>query len=99
MRTKERRQFSREYKLEALRLMSERGPTATSENLGISASLLYKWRVQLRESGPEGLGAAGQPQPSSPDAELKALRARVRELEEEREILKKAAAYFAKHTR
>ena len=92
-----RRTFSREFKLEALRLLGERGMSATAESLGISSGLLCTWRKKLREEGVASLGAPGGT-PTMED-EVKELRRRVRELEEEKEILKKAAAYFAKHTR
>jgi len=94
-----RRTFSREFKLEALRLLEERGMSATSESLGVSSGLLCTWRKKLREEGEAALGAPGGARPHSLEDENKELRRRVRELEEEKEILKKAAAYFAKHTR
>ena len=92
-----RRTFSREFKLEALKLLEERGVAATSESLGVGSGVLCTWRKKLREEGVTALGAPGG-RPTLED-ENKELRRRVRELEEEKEILKKAAAYFAKHTR
>ena len=97
MKAKDRRKYSREFKLEAIRLVEQRGLTEACASLGITTGLLCNWRRKLREDGIESLGALGGT-PKLED-EVKELRRRVRELEEEKEILKKAAAYFAKHTR
>lgn len=95
---KNRRKFSREFKLEAVKLMRERGAVEASESLRIGANLLYRWRKSFEDEGVEISGQASLT-PSSVEEELRELRHRVRELEEEKDILKKAAAYFAKHTR
>ena len=97
MAKKERRQFSREFKLEALRIVEERGLTAAAEQLNLTTGQLCNWRTAYREKGAEALGQPGGPK--TVEDEVKELRRRVKELEEEKEILKKAAAYFAKHTR
>jgi transposase len=97
MQRKERRSFSREFKSEAVRLVKERGLSRAAESLGVGPNLLCRWRRQL-ESGGAGafrdVAASG-----SLEEELRELRRENAELREEREILKKAAAYFAKHTR
>jgi transposase len=97
MKRKERRSFSREFKIEAVRLVKERGLTRAAESLGVGANLLCRWRQQLKSEGAEAfrdVAASG-----SLEEELRDLRRENAELREEREILKKAAAYFAKHTR
>lgn len=95
MRSKTKRNFSADFKREAVKLMSEYGARATAERLGVGENLLYKWRETERTEGFVDKPTNGL----SLEEEVRRLRLRVQELEEEREILKKAAAYFAKHTR
>ena len=96
-KSKSKRKFSREFKLEALKLVEERGLNAACDSLGVTSGMVCNWRRKLKEEGVEALGAPGGT-PSLED-EVKELRRRVQELEEEKEILKKAAAYFAKHSK
>lgn len=93
-----RRQFTHEFKREAVRLVSdEKRPVAeVARQLGIRPDMLRSWRRQLE-------GRAGlSPEESSPghaaetEAELRRLRREVEGLRQERDFLKKAAAYFAK---
>jgi transposase len=87
-----KRKFSTEFKAEAVKLVLEQGlaPAQAARDLGIGASTLDKW---LRD-------AKGKvsPQAITEDerAELKRLRKEVCYLTMERDILKKATAYFAK---
>lgn len=83
-----RRKFSREFKLEAVKLMNERGASEAAESLRIGMNLLYRWRHSFEKEGVEAVGKANF-SPASAEEELRALRHRVRELEEEKEILKK----------
>lgn len=88
----ERRRFTSEFKEEAVK-MAERGdiPVAqVARDLGINENLLYKWVKQFGKK-PDG----SQVTPSEHE-ELVRLRRENRILKEERDILKKAAAYFAK---
>ena len=82
------RQYDSEFKSNALRLVEDgRSVPAVAEALGIDKSLIYAWR---RQANP--LGAAQE-------AELKEgdlLRKRILELEQERDILKKALAIFSR---
>jgi len=89
------RRFTPEYKAEAVRLLRESGRPykEVAEDLGISAGSLYRWNQELRGSPRETVDIE-----LSPEEEVKRLRKRVRELEMEREILKKAAAFFAKES-
>ena len=95
-----RRQFTREFKLEAVRLVVEdKQPVAqVARQLGIRADMLRSWKRQFE--GCAGLSAAeifpGQGRASSADEELRRLRREVERLRQERDFLKKAAAYFAK---
>jgi transposase len=94
MAGKRRREYSLEFKREAVRLLREGdlSQAQVARDLGISATLLGRWRKLF---GSEEVGGEGRP-----DAEeLRRLRREVKRLREERDILKKAAAYFAKESR
>ena len=90
-----RRQFSEEFKAGAVRLVLDEGKTigAVARELDLTASALAMWVRQAeadRSKGKTGLTTAER-------EELGRLRKENRELRLEREILKKAAAFFAKH--
>ena len=91
-----RKSFTKEFKLEALRLMKESGKPAAdiARELGIRRNQLYKWQEKLSEHGEEAFPGHGRRSAESDEvARLKRELARVKE---ERDILKKAAQYFAK---
>lgn len=94
------REFSREFKLEALRRLAakEKPATQLAAELGIRRNMLVKWREQLRTKGEAAFQGAGRPA-TSEQSELARLRAQLERVSEERDILKKAAAYFAKRRR
>ena len=96
---KTKRRFSNEFKLEAVKLMNEQGAVATAQRLGVGTNLLYRWRGTVDDLGRRGISNKTLPQPLSLEEENKQLRQEVALLREEKEILKKAAAYFAKHIR
>ena len=92
----QRRKFSREYKLEAVRLVRERGVgvAQASRDLDVHENVLRKW---VREYGSDpGQAFPGQGQMKPEQLEIERLRKEVAKLKAERDILKKAAAYFAK---
>ncbi len=90
-----RRQFTREFKVEAVRL-SERGDKTVrqvAEDLGIREKLLHRWRHELRVSQQQGTQfAPGNGR--ARDEELQQLRRENEQLRLERDVLKKAMAYF-----
>ena len=92
--------YSREFKLEAVRLLERREEPAAqlAERLGIRRNQLYKWQCELREKG-----AAAFPGPGGKAlaewSEVARLRRELQRVSEELEILKKAEAYFAKPRR
>ena len=91
-----RRSFPREFKLEAVRLVTEQGVTIAqaARDLDIHENVLRKWVRQYREDPAHAFPGAGQMKPEQ--AEIAQLKKEIRKLKAERDILKKAAAYFAK---
>jgi len=94
-----RRSYTLEFKQEAVRLVREEGMSCAQvgKDLGVSKSAIRDW-CRKQAAGELGGGAA-LPKAKSIEEELAQLRKEVRILREEREILKKAAAFFAKETR
>ena len=92
-----RQRFTREFKLEAVRLLKLRQKPATqlALELGVQRNRLYKWQAQVK-AGRLLHGGPGRPRREE-ESELSRLRRENARLKEERDILKKAAAYFAKH--
>ena len=98
MTTETKRKYTAEYKREAVKLVTEGGykVTEAGRNLGINASMLGRWK---REAETQGHGAfPGQGHQSPEQEELRRLREENKRLKLEREILKKAAAFFAKES-
>ena len=91
-----RKRFSQEFKLEAVRLL-EAGSRPASElarQLGIPRNRLYKWQEQVRKNGGGAFPGSGHRGGSG--GELARLKQELERVKEERDILKKAAAYFAR---
>ena len=86
------KQYTKEFKEEAVALVLEQGYSVSeaAKSLGIGTSLLYKWKDKI-EAQKEGHVLAEDER-----AELKRLRKENKELRMEKEILKKASAFFAK---
>jgi transposase len=92
----ERRKFTREFKLEAVRLIKERGVSYTqaAEDLGVHQSQLRDWVKKSADDPQHAFPGQGQMKPEQ--LEIARLKREVTKLKAERDILKKAAAYFAK---
>ena len=92
----ERRKFTREFKLEAVRLIKDRGVSYTqaSEDLGVHQSQLRSWVKALADDPEHPFPGPGQMKPEQ--LEIARLKREVAKLKAERDILKKAAAYFAR---
>ena len=90
-----RRTFSREYKLAAVKKVIEQGLSycEVARDLGIGDTLIHNWRKAFEL---DGTLQAEVNQSPSVEAELNRLREENRQLRMEREILKKATAFFAK---
>jgi transposase len=93
-----RRQFSREFKLEAVRLVKERGVTASqaARDLDVHENVLRKWVREMAADPQQAFPGKGVMKPEQ--AEIERLKKEVAKLRMERDILKKAAAYFAKES-
>jgi transposase len=96
MRT--RRQFSREFKVEAVRLVAERGVSISqaARDLDLGETVLRRWVRELTTDPQQAFPGKGVMKPEQ--AEIERLRKEVSKLKMERDILKKAAAYFAKES-
>ena len=86
--------YPKEFKLEAVRMMATSDRPASE--LGIRRNLLYKWKEQLEMKGESSFKAKRGRPPKSDQDEVTTLRQENDRLREEVEILKKAAAYFAR---
>jgi transposase len=94
-----RRKYDREFKLEALRLVTDGGrPVAeVARDLGIHENLLYNWRRKYLEDRVHSFPGKGHLKPA--DEEMRRLKKELTDVKEERDILKKALAIFSKHPR
>jgi transposase len=89
------KQYPKEFKLEAVKLVQEQGlsQTQAATNLGITQSLLGRWVRQYRSNGQESFPGNGKLLPQ--DEKVKLLEKELRRVTQERDSLKKAIAYFA----
>ena len=93
-----RKLYAREFKIRAVALLEEEKKSVPelAKELDIPESNLYAWRTKFRK---EKEGAfVNEPQEDEKSLELRRLKAENAQLKEEREILKKAAAWFAKES-
>lgn len=90
-----RKTYTREFKLQALQMMTDQGRSVSevARQLGVSENCLRCWRQAAREQGDAAFPGQGNLSPEQD--ELRRLRAEVQRLKAERDLLKKAAAYFA----
>ncbi len=97
--SRKRRRFSREFKIEAVRLVDECGQrqSEVARDLEIRPDLIRRWRLQLREDPEHAFPGEGRLK--KPDDDVHRLQREVRQLREEREILKKALAIFSEADR
>jgi len=92
-----RQRFSKEFKLEAVRLLNlgQKSAVELALELGVRRNQLYKWKEQLAGKGDAAFRGPGR-NPASQDGEVARLKRELAKVTEERDILKKAAAYFAR---
>lgn len=93
-----RRQFSREFKLEAVKLVKERGVSMAqaARDLDVHENVLRNWVREATVDPQQAFPGQGVMKPEQ--AELERLRKENAKLRMERDLLKKAAAYFAKES-
>ena len=94
---KKRKRYTREFKEEAVKLIIEQGYriSEAARNLGVSENMLGRWKRELEGGGKDVSGLQGG---TAMQAEVNRLRKENKRLKMEREILKKAAVFFAKET-
>lgn len=95
---RQRKTYSQEYKLKAVRLVIDQKQSATSvaRSLGIEVANLRRWVTQYKVSNEQAFPGNGKQSLTEEQQRIKELEAEVRQLKMEQEILKKAAAFFAK---
>ena len=91
-----RKRYSTEFKREALRRCNEPGVTAVlvAEELGISTRQLRRWQCAVEQHGDKAFAGEG----NARDAEIMRLKRKLAKVEQERDFLKQAVAYFAKES-
>lgn len=95
----QRRKFPREFKIEAVRRVIEGGEPAVevARALNLQPNMLYSWVRQFKTEATRAFRGNGNV--TSQDEEVRKLRREVAQLREERDILRKATAFFAKESR
>ena len=93
-----RQQHTAEFKREAVLLVTEQGLSVAeaSQRLGLKGNLLYRWKQEWDRSGAQAFPGPGQL--TGVEAELQRLRIENEQLRMERDILKKATAFFARES-
>lgn len=93
--TKKRQSFTKEFKLEAVRLAtnSDKPKTRVAEDLGISDVTLYKWCKAYQAKQTQGFQETG---PTTEQHKIRNLQVALERVTEERDIFKKAVVYFAR---
>ena len=92
---KNRRAYDKAFKREAVRLVVEEGRKAVEveRNLGIGKGIVGRWVRELKEDPTHSFPGKGHLK--APDEEMHRLKAELKRVKQERDILKKALAYFA----
>jgi transposase len=93
---RKRRSYTREFKVEAVKLITEKGYSVAeaARSLDVGETLLRSWKQALEQGGDRAFPGHGNL--PAVEEELRQLRAENKRLQMERDILKKATAFFAK---
>ena len=94
---KNRRKYDKTFKLEVLKMIQQSDKTIKSiaQELGIHPGVISRWRKEFRKHETDAFPGKGHQTPE--DEEIRRLRKELADIKEERDILKKAVAFFAKH--
>ena len=97
--TQKRKNYTAEFKQEAVRLVTEQGYSMSqaARNLDININMLRRWKHQVNEQGQEAFPGKGRLLPEQ--EELYRLREENKRLRMERDILKKTVTFFANESR
>jgi transposase len=95
----QRKKYTKEFKLDAVSLVLEQNHTQAeaSKNLGINPNALGRWIKEFQSDDGQAFRGNGKLTPEQ--EEIRKLKAQVKRLEMEREIIKKATVFFAKETK
>lgn len=90
--------YSKEFKQAAVRQLEQGGKSAAelARELGVKRNQLYKWQEQIHAKG--GAAFPGKGRQAGSEAEIARLKRELERVTEERDILKKAARYFARES-
>lgn len=93
------KKYDKEFKVQTVQMIQEQGKAVAqvARELGINSNTLYRWMAEFKQDGSSAFPGSGQLKPD--DKATRDLQKRIRDLEEENEILKKAMHYFAKDRR
>ena len=96
MNQEKRRKYDREFKVEAVKLVTGGGRAVAevARNLGIHENLLYKWREKYTEDIAHAFPGKGRLKPA--EEEVRRMKRELADVTQERDILKKALAIFSK---
>ncbi len=94
-----RKKYSKEFKLDAVSLVVDQNYSRVeaARSLGLNSNMLGRWVAEHRDDGGQAFRGNGKLTPEQ--EEIRQLKSRVKNLEMEREILKKATVFFAKETK
>lgn len=93
---KPRKQYAKDFRVEAAKMVVEQGMTQAdvAKDLGVNGPTLCRWVQEYRASGDGGFPGKGRLRPQ--DQRIKDLETQLQRVTMERDILRKATAYFAK---
>lgn len=96
---RKRSKYSKEFKLEAVKRLESGGVSAAdlARRLGVSLTNLGQWQAEYRDKKDEAFPGSGKR--SGPAAEIDRLKRELEQVKEERDILKKATAFFARESK
>lgn len=101
MSVQQRRNYDQDFKRNAVRLAEESGRTVVevADNLGVSVDLLYRWRREQRATAGLAFPGHGREALSHQGKKIREIEKKLKDVEMERDILKKAMAIFSRAPR